>query len=218
MREPPFELLVFGIVGCPPSLLVTKAEDAIGHERDDREENRPGDPERQGDRVVDVAPVRGERRPPPRAEEVKQHRGDRDQKQYDCYSHPLCILAIKGCGYELKGGAHVCRDGGLHLRHHRASCLAHSTGRDVKADTNCTSRPLISQELGAFRILRWSPSSLSSIAHMEGYVTPWSGGVSNARNPTSIHRHRPFGDATQQTIVQMHNSPNRERYLASASR
>src|SRR5258708_5512145 len=30
---------------------------AIGHERDDREVNRPSDPERQGDRVVDVAPV-----------------------------------------------------------------------------------------------------------------------------------------------------------------
>src|SRR6202171_1766518 len=109
--EPPFELLVFGIVGCPPSLLVLKAEDAIGHERDDRKENRPGDPERQGDRVVDVAPVRGERCPPPRAENVKQHRGDRYQEQYERYSHPLCILAVKGYGYELKGGAHVCRDG-----------------------------------------------------------------------------------------------------------
>src|SRR6266436_3600681 len=32
--EPPFELLVFGIVVCPPSLLVLKAEDAIGHEYD----------------------------------------------------------------------------------------------------------------------------------------------------------------------------------------
>ena len=74
-------LLVFGIVGCPPSLLVVKAEDAIGHERDDRAENRPGDPEGQGDRVVDVTPVGGDRRPPPRAEQVKQHRGDRYQKQ-----------------------------------------------------------------------------------------------------------------------------------------
>jgi len=45
--EPPFELLVFGIVVCPPSLLVLKAEDAISHERDDREENRARDPERQ---------------------------------------------------------------------------------------------------------------------------------------------------------------------------
>src|SRR5258708_5512146 len=56
-REPPFELLVFRLVGCLPSLLVLKAEDAIGHERDDREVTRPSDPERQGDRVVDVAPV-----------------------------------------------------------------------------------------------------------------------------------------------------------------
>src|SRR5258707_9645018 len=102
---------VFGIVGCPPSLGVTKAEDTIGHERDDRGEYRSGDPERQGDRVVDIAPVRGDRRPPPRAEEVKQHRGDRYQQQYERYSHPSFILAIKGCGDELKGGTHVCRDG-----------------------------------------------------------------------------------------------------------
>src|SRR3981081_2486719 len=101
--EPPFELFVFGIVGCLPSLLVMKAEDAIGHERNDREENRPGDPERDVDRVVDVAPVCGDRRPPPRAEEVKQHRADCDQKQYDCYSHPSFILAVKGYGYGIKG-------------------------------------------------------------------------------------------------------------------
>ena len=44
-------------VSCPPSLLVTKAQDTIGHDHDDRRENRPGDPRRQGDRVVDVAPV-----------------------------------------------------------------------------------------------------------------------------------------------------------------
>jgi hypothetical protein len=33
--------------------------------------------------------------------------------------------------------------------------------------------------------------------------------------PNSIRRQRPFGDATQQNDVQMHNSPNREHYLAS---
>jgi hypothetical protein len=56
---------------------------------------------------------------------VKQHRADRDQKQYDCYSHPSFILAVKGYGYELKGGAHACFDGCFHIRHRRASCLAH---------------------------------------------------------------------------------------------
>ena len=110
-REPPFEFFVFGLVGCLPSLLVMKAEHAIGHERDDREENRPGDPERYVDRVVDIAPVGGDRRPPPRTIDVKQHRADRYQKQYDCYSHPSFIPAVKGCGYESKGGAHACRDG-----------------------------------------------------------------------------------------------------------
>jgi hypothetical protein len=64
---------------------------------------------------------------------VKQHRGDRDQQQYERYSHPSFILAIEGCGDELKGGAHICGEGGLHIRYRRASCLAHSTGRDAKA-------------------------------------------------------------------------------------
>jgi len=64
---------------------------------------------------------------------VKQHRGDRDQQQYKRYSHPSFILAIKGYGEESKGEAHICGDGGLHTRNRRASCLAHSTGRDVKA-------------------------------------------------------------------------------------
>jgi hypothetical protein len=63
---------------------------------------------------------------------VKQHRGDRDQEQYDCYSHPSFILAVKGYGYELEGGAHAYRNGRIHIRHRRVSCLAHSTGRDVK--------------------------------------------------------------------------------------
>jgi hypothetical protein len=31
---------------------------------------------------------------------VKQHRADRYQKQYDCYSHPSLILAVKGYGYD----------------------------------------------------------------------------------------------------------------------
>src|SRR6202012_5978276 len=99
--EPPFQLLVFGIVGGPPSLLVVKAEDAIGHERDDRDENESGDPERYVDRAVDVAPVGGDWRPPPRAQEVKHHRTDRDQKQYERYSLPAASLPIESYGFEL---------------------------------------------------------------------------------------------------------------------
>jgi hypothetical protein len=38
---------------------------------------------------------------------VKQHRANRDQQQYDCYSHPLFILTTKGYGYGLKGRAHT---------------------------------------------------------------------------------------------------------------
>src|SRR5262249_17371523 len=105
--EPPFQLLVFGVVGRLSSFLVLKPEDAIRHERDDREEDGPGDPECQADRVVNVAPVGGNRRPPPRAVDVKQHRADCYQEQYDRYSHPSCIPAIEGCGYASKSGAHT---------------------------------------------------------------------------------------------------------------
>jgi hypothetical protein len=90
--EPRFELLVFRIVGCLSSFLVMKAEDAIGHESDHREEHHAGDPEGDADGVVDVAPVGGDRRPPPRAVDVKQHRADCDQKQYDSDSHPSLLL------------------------------------------------------------------------------------------------------------------------------
>ena len=81
-------------------------------------------------------------------------------------SHPLCIIAIKGYGYELKGGAHVCGDSGLHLRHRRPSCLAHSAGRDVKTTQRMPSRPHISSELGGvsnYKIIPAAPAVNSSI-------------------------------------------------------
>src|SRR5438477_10007968 len=49
---------------------------------------------------------------------------------------------------------------------------------------------------------------------IEKYVTPWSGAC-RPRRPTSVPSHQSSGDATQQTIVQMHNSPDRECYFAS---
>ncbi|MGX1141778.1 hypothetical protein AB7M11_006014 [Bradyrhizobium ottawaense] len=93
--QPPFELFVLGIVISPSSLFVVKAEDAIGHEGDYGDENKARDPERDVDGVVDIGPVRGDRRPPPWAVEVKQHRADRDQKQYQCDSHPDPSLPSK---------------------------------------------------------------------------------------------------------------------------
>jgi hypothetical protein len=45
--------------------------------------------------LVDVAPVGGDRRPPPRAVDVKQHRADCDQKQYECDSHRHPSLPLK---------------------------------------------------------------------------------------------------------------------------
>ena len=53
--EPPLQLLVLRLVGRPSSLLVAEAEHAIGHEQDDGGENDSGNPERDDDRVIDVA-------------------------------------------------------------------------------------------------------------------------------------------------------------------
>src|SRR5258708_19690797 len=50
--EPPFKLLVFGLVGCLPSLLVTEAEDTIAHQSNDPRENATRDPELHGDRLL----------------------------------------------------------------------------------------------------------------------------------------------------------------------
>jgi hypothetical protein len=101
---------------------------------------------------------------------VKQHRGDRNQKQYERYSHPLCILATKGIGYALKGGAHIFRDGGLHLRHRRPYCLAHSAGRDVKLK-GCASRPVIGAGgVYDYNMIPAAPAVNSSIK--DNIVTP----------------------------------------------
>jgi hypothetical protein len=70
-----------------PSCLMAKAVDAVGHEEDDGNEDRARNPERDDDRVVDVAPVRSDRRPPPGADEVEDHRADSDQNKYERYSH-----------------------------------------------------------------------------------------------------------------------------------
>src|SRR4029453_5003763 len=82
--EPPFHLLVLRLVRRPPSLLVTIAEHAIGDKKDDGYEHDPGDPERDDDRAIDVTPVRGNGRPPPRAQKVKcdrssAHQGKRER-------------------------------------------------------------------------------------------------------------------------------------------
>src|SRR4029077_19529485 len=95
----------------------------------------------------------------------------------------LCILAVEGCGYELTGGAHNLSDGGLHVRRRRASCLAHSTGRDV----NTRHKPG----------LTWYPSRPASIAQWNSIPRPDPARLS----PTPrAGAHQSFGDATQQTM------------------
>ena len=76
-----------------------------------------------------------------------------------------------------------------------------------KLDTDYTSRPLISSELGAFGIRRWSPSSLPSIA--QAMSRP---GLSGCNAQSNEHRWAPIaGDATQQATCAGAHSLNRER-------
>ena len=79
--------LVLRLVCGPCSLLVAKAEHAIGHEQTDSDENNASDPECDGDRVIDVIPIGGNRRPPPRAHKVKYHRANDQNNQYECQNH-----------------------------------------------------------------------------------------------------------------------------------
>jgi len=74
--EPPLELLVLGFVLRALALLMPVADHAIGHEQVDGDEDKPGDPECDVDRGVHRAPVGGDRREIPRAQEVKQDRAN----------------------------------------------------------------------------------------------------------------------------------------------
>src|SRR6516164_8625453 len=149
--EPPLELLVFGVIGGLPSLLVVKAEDAIGHEHDDRGENKPGDPERYVDCVVDVAPVGGDRRPPPRAQEVKHHRADRDQEQYERYSHPTASLPVEGYGYQRAELTPIAVAG---FAFARAVPVASPIQTVATSRLNgCTLRPLTSSSRGTLNLV-----------------------------------------------------------------
>ena len=60
---------------------MAEAPQAIGHEQDDGDEYSAGDPECKGDRLVDVGPVRRDRRPPPRAQKMKYDRADGQHNQ-----------------------------------------------------------------------------------------------------------------------------------------
>src|SRR3546814_260075 len=93
--EPPLQLLVLRLVRRPPSLLVAIAEHAIGHEKNDGDENDSGDPEGDDDRVIDVAPIRGNGCPPPRAQKMKCDGSDGYRNKCECDNNPgrprLCV-------------------------------------------------------------------------------------------------------------------------------
>ena len=71
---------------------MAEAKDAIGREQEDGDEDRAGDPEGNDEGVVDIAPVRGDRRPPPGADDVKDHRSKRDRNQNKRYQHVSLTL------------------------------------------------------------------------------------------------------------------------------
>jgi hypothetical protein len=101
---------------------------------------------------------------------VKQHRGDRYQEQYERYSHPSFILAIKGCGSELKGEltSLAVADSTFAIVVSLASPIrpvAKSTH-----DTEDTSRPLISQELGGVQNFKMIPVEAAVNSLLEGDV------------------------------------------------
>jgi hypothetical protein len=62
-----------------------------------------------------------------------------------------------------------------------------------------------------FKMVPVEPAVNSSI---EGDVTPWSGGCNAQIRRASVGTNRLVTQRNKE-LVQMHNSPNRERYLAS---
>src|SRR3546814_12601303 len=54
-------------------------------------------------RVVDGSPVRGDGRPPPRAQEMKGDGANDHHNQQKCDDHVFCILTSGSCGQELLG-------------------------------------------------------------------------------------------------------------------
>ena len=69
---------------------MAEADDAVGHEQVDRDEDETRDGERDVDGEVDHAPVRRQRRERPGTENVKEDGTDDQQDQDDSEWHMAC--------------------------------------------------------------------------------------------------------------------------------
>ena len=79
--------MAFRLVFRALALLVTELINAIGHEQYNRDPNHAGYPESYYDGVVDITPVRGDFRPPPRASKVEYDRANSNKEQCAyCYN------------------------------------------------------------------------------------------------------------------------------------
>ncbi len=83
--KPAFQFLVLGLVF--DRRVAPELPDAVGHEKDDGDEDDARDPEGNDDRVVDIAPIGGDRCPPPWTQDVEQDRSDPDGEYQKCHYH-----------------------------------------------------------------------------------------------------------------------------------
>src|SRR5690606_30736127 len=70
---------------------VAKAPDAIGHEQDHRGKDDARDPEGDDEGRVDIAPVRSNRGPPPRAQHVEEDGSRYDNDKHDSDDHSFAF-------------------------------------------------------------------------------------------------------------------------------
>ena len=117
--QPEFQLPVFRNIGCnmpnasrdsarntkisfrllvPPA----KAQQCVDDEEMDANKKDAGNHQRDRQRVVHLAPVRGQRREPPRIDEMKQQRARDDHNQRDSHRH-IDLLSV---GKTLRNDTH----------------------------------------------------------------------------------------------------------------
>ena len=93
--QPPFELAILGFVVRLRSILAMAiANDRVGEKGVDQDEDDSRDPESHMDGVVHHLPVGRDRREPPRAQEMKQHRAQDEQNKHNCDRH-LCTPSFR---------------------------------------------------------------------------------------------------------------------------
>ncbi len=85
--QPEFELVIDRLVGGTAAVAMAITPDHVADEQVDADEEGAGDDDRDGQRVVHLLPVGRERRRPPRAQEVEEHRSDNHDHECDGERH-----------------------------------------------------------------------------------------------------------------------------------